>query len=264
VVSRKVHAEVALLLGWSSAILLQLAHPLVARGVADHSSFRHDARAPWRRLHATLGAMLALTFGDEEEARAALDRINAVHDRVHGVLPESAGRFGAGTPYSAHDPALLRWVHATCVEQFLGTYERFVAPLTVEERDRYCEEAAHVETALGMPAGYLPRSMHELHAYMASMYGSGEIAVSDTARELAAALLAPPLSSLVWPVTWWARVAAVGLLPDHVRDAYGFRWGARHRAALAALSWSLRRVVPRLPRALRHWPAARRRESAVI
>lgn len=267
-VSQRIHAERALLLGWGGAILLQLAHPLVARGVADHSGFRGDAVAPWRRLHATVGAMLDLTFGDDPAGRAALARINAVHDRVHGALGAPAGPFAAGTRYSAHDPELLRWVHVTCVDVFMRTYERYVAPLAPEERDRYCEEAARVETGLGMPAGWLPRSVRELRAYMAAMDAGGAIVVTDTARDLARALLAPPLSWLVWPATWLLRVAAVGMLPERVRAAYGFPWGARHRAALAATAWLVRRLLRVLPGAVRHWPAARaaarRRAAAVL
>ena len=39
----KLHSEMVLLAGWGRAILLQLAHPLVAQGVAEHSGFRAEA-----------------------------------------------------------------------------------------------------------------------------------------------------------------------------------------------------------------------------
>ena len=67
VVAGKVNREVAVLLGWAPAILLQLAHPLVATGVAEHSSVRRAPGTRVRRLRSTLGAMLALTFGTPEE-----------------------------------------------------------------------------------------------------------------------------------------------------------------------------------------------------
>ena len=38
-IAERINAERVVLAGWSRAILLQLAHPLVAQGVADHSSF---------------------------------------------------------------------------------------------------------------------------------------------------------------------------------------------------------------------------------
>ena len=102
-----------LLAGWGRAILLQIAHPLVAQGVADHSGFASERWARVGRLKRTIGAMLALTFGTHEESTEAAAAINRIHDRVHGRLPQPAGAFASGFPYSAHDPALLAWVHVT-------------------------------------------------------------------------------------------------------------------------------------------------------
>ena len=160
----RLHREVVVLAGWGRAILLQLAHPLVAQGVADHSGFARDRRGRVRRLERTLRAMLALTFGSAEEALEAAAAINTIHDRVNGRLREGTGQFGAGTEYSAHDPALLAWVHATLVDTFLLTYERFVAPLSPLERDRYCREAGGTAPLLGIPPDALPRSADELAA----------------------------------------------------------------------------------------------------
>src|SRR2546427_757838 len=154
----RLHREVVLLAGWGRAILLQLAHPLVAQGVADHSGFATDRRGHVKRLKRTLRAMLALTFGGPKGAEEAAAAINRIHDRVHGRLVEAAGSFAPGAPYSAHDPALLAWVHATLVDSFLLTYEHFVAPLTPAERDRYCREAGAGGPLLGIPPGLLPGS----------------------------------------------------------------------------------------------------------
>src|SRR5918996_1999556 len=108
----RVNSERVVLLGWSPAILMQLAHPLIAAGVLQHSTFHGGAFAAVARLHHTVSAMLSLTFGDQERRAAALSGIKAIHRRVHGTLPVSAGLFPAGTAYSAEDPALLLWVHA--------------------------------------------------------------------------------------------------------------------------------------------------------
>ncbi len=102
--------------------------------------------------------MPQLTFGGAEAVAQAAQGINSIHERVHGHLREPAGPFPAGTPYSARDPALLRWVHATLLDSHLLTYTQFVAPLTLEERDRYCQESACSERLFGIPDGYLPRS----------------------------------------------------------------------------------------------------------
>src|SRR5687767_12721304 len=93
----KLQREIILILAWGPAILLQLAHPLVARGIADHSAFLLERRGRLRRFHRTLDEMLQLCFGTEQQARAILARINAIHDRVNGQLPEAAGIFPAGT-----------------------------------------------------------------------------------------------------------------------------------------------------------------------
>lgn len=256
-VAETIHAERALLLGWGSAILLQFAHPLVARGVADHSGFRQSLTAPWRRLHRTLDVMLALTFGGEAGAARAARAINAVHDRVHGTLLGAEGPYAPGAQYSAHDPALLTWVHATCLHAFMAAFERYVRPLTPEERDHYCAESAAIEPLLGIPPGRLPRSQAALQAYLDAMLGSERIVVTDTARRLARALLHPPGLRWLGPLAWLYRVVAIAFLPPAVRQAYGFRWAARDRVAERVLTTVVRGALPLLPSRFRHWPAAR-------
>ena len=246
-----------LLLGWGRAILMQFAHPLVACGVAEHSAFRAEAFGGWRRLHRTLGAMLALTFGERVETQRAADRINAIHERIHGRLPRAVGAFAAGTPYSACDPALLGWVHATLVDSFLLTYERFVRPLSPAERDAYCAESAEIETLLRIPAGVLPRTASALETYVASRLASGEIHVTDTARALARGVLFPPMSAPAWPALAVLRLATVGLLPAALREAYGFAWDARRTAVLRVSTVVVRGLLPFVPLVFRQWREAR-------
>ena len=254
----KLYREVVLLAGWGRAILLQLAHPLVAQGVADHSAFAADGWGRVTRLRRTLGAMLALTFGTPEEAAGAAAAINRIHDRVHGRLAGTAGSFAASAPYSAHDPALLAWVHATLVDTFLITYERFVAPLTQAERDRYCREAGAAAPLLGIPAHMVPDTTTSLADYMERMLASGDIVVTDTARMLAGQVLSLGLPWPARPLAALARLPAVGLLPGPVRDVYGFEWTSGQERALKALAAVTRHGLPLLPPLLRHWPAARR------
>jgi uncharacterized protein (DUF2236 family) len=94
---------------------MQVAHPVIAAGVSQHSEFGTSGSEAVARLRRTLRAMLALTFGDEAEAARAAATINAIHDRVHGEVVDGTPRYPAGTRYSAHDPELLLWVHATFV-----------------------------------------------------------------------------------------------------------------------------------------------------
>ena len=256
-VTWKLQREISLLLAWGPAILLQLAHPLVARGIADHSAFHTERWGRTRRLHQTLGAMLQLCFGTAPEALAVVRRINAIHDRVHGQLTETAGIFPAGTPYSARDPALLAWVHATLLAMNLRVYELFVNSLPVEEKDRYCVEASAIEGHLGIPVGLLPRRVSHLQRYMDTMLGSGEISVSDAARTLARALVSPQAPGVAAPAFWLIRLTTIGLLPPTIRADYGFSRGPREEATFRRLAALVRKLLPLTPSILRHWPAAR-------
>jgi uncharacterized protein (DUF2236 family) len=262
-VSWRLHREVALLAGWGRAILLQLAHPLVAQGVTEHSAFLREPHGHVRRLRRTLRSMLALTFGSDDEARRAAARINAIHDRVHGQVAARPGAHPAATSYSAHDPELLAWVHATLLDSFLLTFQLFVADLTEAERDRYCAESSRIEPLLGIPAGALPRSHDALRRYLAERLATDEIAVTDTARALAQAVLHP---ALVWPARPLAalsRLLTVGLLPPPIRDAYHLSWNLRRERALRLIAGASRRSLPLVPARLRHWPAARRAADRV-
>ena len=256
-IARKVNREVVVVIGWGRAILLQVAHPLVAAGVADHSNFRGDAVGYLRRTHHTIAAMLGLTFGSPEEIRRRADRINEIHARVHGTLRHPTARFPAGTTYSAGDPELLRWVHATLVDSQLLTYGLFVGTLAADEKDQYCAEAAGIGPLLGTPNHYLPASVHELRSYLDTMLASDEIEVTPAARHLANALLFPPGGALTGPLLGLGRLVTVGHLPPAIREAYGFEWNSRRERLLARATGVLRRVRALLPPLLRQWPAAR-------
>lgn len=250
-VSWTVNREVIVLAAWGRAILLQLAHPLVGRGVAEHSSFRGGLGSGVKRLRSTVAAMLALSFGTDEEAISAAAAINTIHDRV------------SGAGYSAHDPELLRWVHATLIDSMPPIYERLVAPLSPDERDRYCAEAAIMEPLLDIPAGVLPRDIVQLDAYMRHMLDGRHIAVSDTSRALGRAILFPPGWRVLWPIFRPLQLVTIGLLPPRIREEYGFTWSAGDERALARWTAAARLLHRALPRFAREWPAARRRATRI-
>jgi uncharacterized protein (DUF2236 family) len=261
--SWRLHREVALLAGWGRAILLQLAHHLVAQGVAEHSAFLRERHGHVRRLRRTLESMLAFTFGSEDEARRAAARINAIHDRVHGQIAARHGAHPAGATYSAHDPELLAWVHATLLDSFLLTFEIFVADLTGEERDRYCAESSRIGPLLGIPSGRLPESHGALQRYLASMLASDEISVTHTARTLAHAVLYPALAWPARPLTALSRLLTVGLLPDTLRDAYHLTWTPGQERAFRLIAVTSRRLLPLVPARLRHWRTAGRAAARI-
>jgi uncharacterized protein (DUF2236 family) len=136
-------------------------------------------------------------------------------------------------------------------------YERFVRPLTPDERDAYCDESADGARCFGVPEARMPRTSAALDAYVAGMIVDGPIVVSETARRLACEVVAPRSPLAMRPVYALLRFATVGLLPPPVRDAYGFRWTASRDRTLQTVAAVARTVVPRLPAAVRCWPMAR-------
>src|SRR5262249_52218843 len=156
------------------ALLMQLAHPGVAAGVAEHSDFR---RRPLDRLIRTMELTLALTFGTRTEALAAAHQINTVHQRVRG------------SGYSATDPRLLLWVHATLIDSALVTYSAFVRPVPSAERETYYQEAKLIGGLLGLANSRYPASLHDFEGYLLHMLTGPELLVDARARELARAVL---------------------------------------------------------------------------
>ena len=252
----RIHRERVFLAGWGRAILLQIAHPKVARGVAEHSGFTTDRWGRLRRLHRTLSAMLALTFGSEEEAGVRRGRINAIHDRVHGQLDRLGGRRPVQRPRSRAAHLGARHADSTRSCSPTGSSSGRSTPrgrplLPGVERDR---------GALGIPPGLLPRTESGC-ASTSTPCWPGVIEVTDTARRISREIIRPPAPALVRPALWLAALPAVGLLPPAIRAAYGFPWDGRRARALRGLAAATRGTLPLVPPALRYWATARRAES---
>lgn len=204
----RVHAHPAMLVGGISALMLQTLHPLAMAGVAEHSSYRED---PLARLARTSSFVDGTSFASREVAEKLVAIVRAIHGRVRGVAPD-------GRPYSADDPALLRWVHVAEVDSFVRAYQRYAGRLTPEEVDRYFAEISVVAEMLG--ATDVPKSRAEVDAYYADV--RGHLAAGEQARETYRFILTPP--SWHPPIALSHAViarAAVDLLPEWGRDLIG-------------------------------------------
>lgn len=256
-VRRLGNSPVTPFLGGGAAVLLQVAHPLVAYGVAEHSGYDRDL---WRRLARTLRALYMITFGDREEADRAAEAVSRVHRRIHGRTREQLGSFPRGTAYSASDPELMLWVHSTLVYCSLAAYERFHGFLTLDELERYHGEMSLVARLFGTPANVLPRSYREFEAYFDAQLRSATIAVTRPAREIADVILAAPLPAPIRLLAPAHRLATARILPTELRRQYGLRWSPLHELALPLAGATVRygtapilSVAGRVPaRGLRH------------
>ena len=132
-VAWQVFREPCILLGGYRAIMLQMAHPAVAQGVEQSSSFRNDVIGRARR---TVQAMNSLIFGSKEQAQKAARTMHMIHHRVKGTVPEGVESSWAGRPFRANDLGLKKWVGLTTMDAVLDYFERFVRPLSSAEIDR--------------------------------------------------------------------------------------------------------------------------------
>lgn len=269
----RLNREAVLLLGAGPrALLLQIAHPLVAEGVAAYSTFRAN---PWSRLRATLRSYLTIVYGGPSAGRREVRRLLDLHRRIRGSIVDPIARSRCGSAYEALDPELLLWVHATLVDSTIVAVEAWLEPLDRERRARFYDETRAVGLAFGIPDRLLPADLPAFEAYLERMLGpAGPIAPTPTARELARAILAPPLGPLaadlgalgrplrpilaaVPPRTYgWCFWPAVGLLPEPVRAGFGIRWGRREQLVAAWLATAWRTWARFLPVGWRTMPQA--------
>ena len=226
------------LLGGGPSVLLQVAHPLVAAGVVEHSDYRNDL---WRRLMRTLRALYLITYGTKEEAERAAQAVEAVHRRVQGRTSRTLGLFPAGTAYSASDPQLMLWVHATLVECSLGVYHRFVAPLSADEQESYYREMALVARLFGTPADVIPATLADFRVYLDAQLAGAAICVTEPAREVADVILQarrlPAPLRLIGPAH---RLSTAALLPARLREEYALGWSPSPAVALRAAAQGIK------------------------
>lgn len=223
---RDVAGEGILLAGGAAAILLQVADPRVAAGVARSSTFEER---PLDRLHGTLTYLYVLAYGSDDEQR----RVARLVGESHRPVPE------------ARDPELQRWVAATITWSADRIHALVLDPMDEELYREY----GRIGTALGMPASLWPADRAAFEEYFAAY----PLDVGDDARRIA--------HDLLHPRSWWLRrltpvltLATAGLLPPALRAAYGLPFDEPRFERLVRRT---RRWYPRLPRAVRELPLRR-------
>ncbi len=238
-ITRRVNRENILLLGGGRALLMQLAHPMVAAGVDEHSDFRAH---PIRRLRRTIRMTMAIVFGDRDTALAAARGVNQAHAKVQGP------------GYRALDPDLLLWVYATLADTALVTYEAFVQRLLPREREEFHQEFKLLGELLGIPSDRFPSTVSDFDAYLEQMVSEGPVRVDARARELAEQIMRPRVRLLPGPVMIPLNVVTTGLLTPALREQYGLPWGPGQQRTYRLALKVLPRVIALTPPLLRVWP----------
>jgi len=232
-VTWKVMASPASAVGTATAVLAQMLHPRVVRLIAQASTFERNPELRGR-LTAEYGS--TTTFGDTRSAEHAGETLRKLHSRMKAIDVET------GEEYNAGEPDLLRWVHVTIPWAFLRACDRWGPELTAAEKDRFILEQRTSARLVGLDPETVPGNVAELEAYMASMIPKlAYTAESGRIRAIMVPRKFPRKGSEF--LTRLMTLAAVDLLPQEMRQLYGYWWGPVQRGLLAAASNSIVRAA---------------------
>jgi uncharacterized protein (DUF2236 family) len=199
---------VALYVGGTAAVILELAEPGVRAGVWEHSSFRSNPLARMRRTG--LAAMISV-FGARSVAEPMIARVVRLHASVQGTTP-------AGVAYQASDQRLLTWVHATAAFGFAEAYHRYVESLSQKHFDDFYSEGAPVARLYGVAEA--PTTALEMSTLFQSMrphLGPSPI-IFEFLKIMRETQAFPNTLRWIQPIL---LRAAVDLIPEWLRECLG-------------------------------------------
>lgn len=246
--SWRIAREAVMLFGGYRALILQLAHPHVAEGVANHSNFQQDSIGRAIRTFNTVAKMI---FGSREDALTAALRSRHIHTKVKGTLPEDVGKFAAGSKYHANRADLLFWVHATLQDSAIMGYETFVGPLRAHEKERYYQEGKIFARLFGTPISAMPETYPEFQTYFTYTV-ENTLEAGDSAKKLYYALAAgKPYLKAVRPLN---EFFTAGFLPPKLRSQFGLPWSPVKQVAFDQSTRALRLARLGLPNRVRFTP----------
>jgi uncharacterized protein (DUF2236 family) len=239
---RRVHRERAVALAGPRALLMQAAHPRAVKGLLAHTSALED---PYERLARTAQVMSTIGFGSREAADRVTRRVRALHRR-----------------YRVDEPDLLLWVLFTLVDSGLVLYQRYVGTLSRDEQAGYWEDYKVVGRLFGLRKREMPATLDDLDYYRRRMLEGDELFVTDWARKRARRIvLEPPVPWVARPLLETVNFITIALLPDRIRDDYGFSSlppvFVRKALVAGGAEYVKRAVIPMLPEKYRYVPSAR-------
>jgi uncharacterized protein (DUF2236 family) len=249
-VLRMVHGERAVgRLYGQRALLVQATQPLAFAGLMANTS---GTPAPFQRLAHTAVTMETVFFGSKDDADRETRRVRELHSRVRGEIDRPAGRWPAGSGYSADAPELLLWILACLADSAEAAYAKCVRALRPEECEEFWRDYLLVGELFGLQRSEAPATYPDYRDYMAERLASDDLHVLPEAHEIGTrvAFELPLPADRRWALPA-VNLLVVGLLPERVRELYGLRWSAAHQASFEALTAFVRGTRPVVPRRLR-------------
>lgn len=252
-VTWQLYREPAVVIGGVRALLLQIAHPAVAEGVARYSNFKKDALGRGMR---TFEAMATIYFGNRRQADATAARLQRIHSGIQGRAPQEAG--GASAAFVATDPDLMCWVLATLTDTTLLVFEKITPHgLPADWRERFFEESKTAAAILGIPAENYPENLAAFRDYFSNMLNGSLLGSLPVCREMAQAIIRHRYTP-----TPLAKLLAAGWLPAPLCERLGVSVARRPQQRLERLlrmaDWGYRGLPPGLRYAPAYYQALRR------
>jgi len=209
-VSWRVIGDVSAFVGGIRALIVQACHPEVVAGVVDHSKFRQD---PLGRLGRTSAYVTATTFGSNQEAKKAVEKVYTAHKQVKGISSRKR-------PYCASDPDLAAWVHNALTESFLSAYQAFgPRPLSHSDTNKFVTEQAAIGSLLG--ANPLPETYTELKNWIVT---NNDAQASPDLFVAIDFLKRPPLPNKIFTIVYKILLwGAISTLDPRWQNYIGFK-----------------------------------------
>ena len=225
-------------------LVLQVAHPVVAAGVRDHSEYTEDF---WTRLVRTVASLSIYVYGGPAGARFEADRLRKLHRTFKGI--------DNGRRYSALDPKAYAWVHATLVKAPVDAQKFFGRPLPQDELDEYYAQMCDIGRLLGVREQDLPPDWAAFERYYdETVAGFDTNATINTLLETFRTVRKP----VRWlPGSWWQRHRQAQLfliratLPPELRQKLGLEWSTRDQRRFDRFARVVRILVNPIPAAAR-------------
>jgi len=249
-VLREVHEQRAVgLLYGQRALGIGAIAPLNFVGTRLHTK---ALGTPFNRLAHTAKWFEQIYFGSREQADAVLGAVGRMHQRVQGTLPADAGRFPAGTAYSAMDPELMLWTVAVIADSARYFYELLVRRLSAEEKESLWQDYVRFGELFGMPRDGAPTSYRAFREYWHGQLAGDRVHLTAEARHTGHAIMFQiPVPRTRRPSMPVHNLLMLGSLPPRVRELYGLRFTAAHSLAFRGAATAVREGLRRAPAAIR-------------
>ncbi len=239
-----------------AAGVLQLMHPGIGAGVAEHSNFFNE---PWQRIERSLPWILGVVYDPDPEATGRM--VRDFHKDIKGTDDQ-------GRRYHALQAETYWWAHATFQNMVEQEIDRFSQRrLNSANREQLYQEgktwyARYNMGSRPVPAGYtgFKEKWDHICNEVLEVTPAAERALDMAlSRDIDRVPMIPPV---IWklghlPASEFVRVTTIGGLPEVVRKRFDIPWSRADQLELGAFETAVRTGWRFIHPKLRYHPRAR-------